>query len=664
MKFTATTTIRQILCVVWLVATACAASPPPNIVLITVDTTRADRMGFLGSRRGLTPNLDRLARESVVFTHAYSQVPLTTPSHATILTGTYPQFHQVEDFQIPLAEELPYAPAILKARGYQTAAFVGAMVLDPAIGLAAGFNRGFDTYDADFHQQAPGEDRYHSVERRGGTVVAHALAWLNRHPRGPFFLWVHLYDPHYPYNPPEPYKTKYKSAPYDGEIAYADSVVGKLLTQLRTRRLYQRSLIAMMADHGEALGDHGEEFHGFFLYDETIHVPLLFKLPAERFAGKRINHHVGLVDVLPTMLEIAQIPPPREEQGQSLLGMMRPASNPDGETAANPEAKVERPMYAETEYALRAYGWSSVRSWRTGKYLFIDVPRRELYEEEADPKSEHDLAGAHRAVADTLAAQLDTFRRKTSSTGDAPKSTTDPEVQEKLAALGYMASNVAGAAPKGAGADPKDKIEIGNMVAHANCLLEEWNLDDAISLLRELIAREPGMESLYLKLGTSQTMHGDFQDAVKTMRKAEELAPDSPVTHFNLAKTLMHAKDFEGAIPELNVVAAKLPDFWPAHLLLEIAYFRTDHWPEAIKECEKVLAVLPEQFGTNLLLGQSLSRSGDPEAALAKLKKAAALRPMAVEPHLYLAEAYAKMGLETDAARERAEAEHLSPQAQ
>src|SRR5450755_3026072 len=216
--------LRQWVCVVGLAASALAATvAPPNIILITVDTTRADRMGFLGSKLGLTPNLDTLARDAVVFTRAYSQAPLTAPSHATILTGTYPQFHQVGNFGVQLAKDLPYAPEILKAQGYRTAAFVGAMALDPEA-LAPGFDRGFDTYDAGFRHPAPGADRYHSFERRGGEVVAHALAWLKQdgrnqdglkqHPRGPFFMWVHLYDPHDPYEPPEPYKTKYAAAPY------------------------------------------------------------------------------------------------------------------------------------------------------------------------------------------------------------------------------------------------------------------------------------------------------------------------------------------------------------------------------------------------------------------------------------------------------------------
>src|SRR5579864_4926292 len=253
---------------------------PANVILITLDTTRADRMGFLGSSRGLTPNLDALARQSAVFLRAYCQVPLTTPSHAAILTGTYPQFNHVSDLGSPLAEDLPYLPDILHKHGYRTAAFVGSQVLDPKSATAPGFDRGFDTYDAPFHFRSEGEDRYDSVERRGMAVVDSASAWLDQHPQGPFFLWLHFYDPHDPYDPPPPFKAQYSASPYDGEIAYMDSAIGKLLTTLRSRGLYDQTVIVVVADHGEAFGEHGEWSHGLFLYDETIHVPLVIKLPA------------------------------------------------------------------------------------------------------------------------------------------------------------------------------------------------------------------------------------------------------------------------------------------------------------------------------------------------------------------------------------------------
>src|SRR5438067_1576832 len=224
---------------------ALAGATVPNVIIITLDTTRADRMGFLGSQHGLTPNLDALASESIIFTHAFSQVPLTTASHATILSGTYPQFHKVNDAGVPFPATMPYAPSIFRVHGYRTAAFVGSIILDPKAGTAPGFDRGFMVYDAGFRARKAGESRYSSLERRGDEVVARAIAWLHKRRYTPFFLWIHLYDPHAPYDPPEPFKTKYRSDPYAGEIAYTDSVMGDFLKELRTLHLYDGSTIAV-----------------------------------------------------------------------------------------------------------------------------------------------------------------------------------------------------------------------------------------------------------------------------------------------------------------------------------------------------------------------------------------------------------------------------------
>ena len=650
--------IRQLMCLA-LLAVGAQAAAPPNIVLITVDTTRADRMGFLGSTLELTPNLDKLAGESVVFTRAYAQAPLTAPSHATILTGTYPQFHQVNNFGVPLRKDLPFAPAILKAHGYHTAAFVGALALDPVAGAVPGFDRGFDTYNAGFHKSGR-EDRYHSVERRAGDVVARALAWLSQHPRGPFFLWVHLYDAHDPYDPPEPFKSKYASTPYDGEIAYADSVVGTFLTQLRARGLYNGAMIAVMADHGEGLGDHGEDTHGILLYDETIHVPLVIKLPGKTSTSKRVERRVGLVDVLPTVLDAVGVAVPREVQGESLLRMMKPAPQESEGTVATP-APPERPSYAESDYAHDAYGWSSLRALRTGKYLYIKAPRQELYDQSADPKAAHDLSSTATAVSSTLAGQLDAIRQKTISTQEAPKSVVDPEMREKLAALGYVAagSNDLKAGSTEQGADPKDKVEIGNMIHRANMLLEDSHCPEAIPILQQTIAKEPGMVLLYSKLSQCLLLMKDYPQALPVLRKIAELSPDSTDAHFQLGKTLLIVKDYAAAVPEFEKVVAKVPKGEQAHILLATAYVGMQNLPEAINECKKVLEVIPEDYEANLLLGRALLLSGDAATALPKLMKAAALQPKAPGPHLALSNAYVKLGRFDDAAREQFEAKEL-----
>ncbi|MGA7633992.1 MAG: sulfatase-like hydrolase/transferase [Terriglobales bacterium] len=662
--------LRRLACIVrlavWLVASAQAAplpAPPisshPNVILITLDTTRADRMGFLGSKLGLTPNLDALALDSAVFTHAYAQAPLTPTSHASILTGTYPQYHQVDDFQRPLAADLPYAPSILRSHGYHTAAFIGAIALNPDPTYAPGFDRGFETYDAGFHKEGPGEDRYHTLQRRGDEVVAHALAWLDKHPKGPFFIWIHLYDAHDPYDPPEPYKSRYASALYDGAIAYEDAAVGKLLRQLKLRGVYDGAVMAVTADHGESLGAHGEDTHGIFLYDETIQVPLLIKLPIKpeqaSAAGKQIENRVELVDILPTLLQEVRIEIPKEVQGESLLVLMKTESDPAVQTWR------DRAAYAQSDVPRIEFGWSAEQSLRTGKYLYIQAPRRELYDQVADPKADHDLASSSVAVADTLASQLETFRKKTASQREPPHAALDPTAQQKLGALGYMASggNVSLGSGADHAADPKDKIEIADLIHRAFLLVDDNRDQEAVPLLQQLIVKDPDAPFAYALLGQCFVSLKQYSQAVPVLRKAVQMRQDMTIAHFHLAGAFVETKDFDGAADELEIVAARMPDFEEAHQMLETAYAQAGRIPEAIEECKKVLESDPDDYGSNLLLGRLLLRSGDPASALPRLKKAASLQPAAPDPHLSLADAYAKLGRNDDAVRERVEAKRL-----
>ena len=628
-----------------------------NIILITLDTTRADRMGFLGSTRGLTPNLDALARQSAVFTCAYAQAPLTSVSHATILTGTYPQFHGVVDFPMVLAKDLPYAPDILRSYGYATAAFLGSLALDPK-GGAPGFERGFDTYDANFRpEDLRAKGRYQSIERRGDEVLAHALAWLDQHPKGPFFLWVHLYDAHDPYDPPEPYKTRYAAQPYDGGIAYEDAVLGKLIRQLKARGLYDGALLAVMADHGESLGAHGEDTHGVFIYDETIQVPLLIKLPQEKAAGERIDKRVELVDVLPTLLEATGIETPAGVQGKSLLGLMKAG------TAADNHAAEAWPdwAYAQADYAHLAYGWAALQSVRTGKFLYIQAPHRELYDQSRDPGAQHNLATASSALADTLAGKLEAFRQKTTSTRQAPKADIDPARIKELSALGYIvsASNAAKAGASEQGADPKDRIGTVNTIRKLNFTIEDGRYADAIPVLRKLAAEYPDMSMVRFKLGTCYMELHDYANAVPPLRKAAKLEPDFTMAQLDLGESLMHIQSFDEAAAAFENVTVRIPNLMDAQILLEIAYARANRWPEAIKQSQKILQILPEHFGSNMILGRSLAMSGDLDGAIPKLQKAATLRPASPEPHIALADVYDRMDRQADAASERAEAMRL-----
>jgi arylsulfatase A-like enzyme/Tfp pilus assembly protein PilF len=640
--------LRQLLCLTLLAGSAVAApSARPNVILITLDTTRADRMGFLGSQRGLTPNLDALARQSAVFSRAYAQVPITTPSHVTILTGTYPQFNHVNDFAVPLTKDIPYLPEILHEQGYKTAAFVGCAVLDPQSGGAPGFDRGFDTYDAGFSARRPGDDRYQTMERRGGDVVARALAWLNQNPSEPFFLWVHVYDPHIPYDPPEPFRSRYASEPYDGEIAYADSVVGKLLDDLRARKLYDGALIALMADHGEAFGEHGEHTHGIFLYDETIHVPLLFKLPGKGAAGKRVDARAGLVDVTPTILDIVGMPVPKAVQGESLVALMRDVGSPT-------KPVPDRPAYAETDYPQRAFGWSSLRGLRTGKYLFIEAPRKELYDQSTDSKAEHNLSSAANAVTETLSSRLDAFRRKTSSSEKAPEVEANLQREQQLAALGYVSSSNANHAKgSGQGADPKDKIEIANRLEEALLAQEDGHFEDAIQLFEQVLAKEPTIAVAHQSLGTAWMALKNYGKALPALRKAVELRPDAVSPHIGLGKALLDTGDLESAASEFKAAIALSPSAANLHFSLAGVYERMQRVADAKKELETTLQLKPDDFNANMMLGHFLTEEGKPADALPKLQKAVELQPDSPEAHAFLAQAYSELGQEADALRER-----------
>jgi choline-sulfatase len=633
-----------------LTAAAAPAAEPPNVVLVTLDTTRADRMGFLGSARGLTPELDALAREGTVFENAFAQAPITTVSHATILSGTYPQRHRVNDFGVPLPASVPWLPELLAARGYATAAFVGALILDPFGGLAPGFDRGFRTYDAGFRIKRGKEDRYATMERRGEQVMTRALEWLDRRPPGPFLLWIHLYDAHDPYEAPEPFRARFAKAPYDGEIAYLDAQVGRLMAALRARRLLDGTALAVFADHGESLGEHGESTHGVFLYDSTIRVPLLVKLPSGRAAGRRVDSRVSLVDLAPTMMELAGLSPPPEVQGQSLLPLL---------ASARP---ADRPSYAETDYPRRAFGWSPLASWRVDRFLYVKAPRPELYDLRSDPEEGHDLAAERAPVAQRVGEDLEAFRRRTTDAPDgqpAAAAAVDPEIREKLAALGYVSG---GAAPTaGSGIDPKDKVEVANALHAAILALESGDAARAEGLLERVVATDPQIPMAQLQLGIARARGRKFAAAIPALRQAITLQPDAVMAHYEMGVALFETGDLKTAAGHFEIVVAKMPKFADAHFSLASIYARIDRVGDGLRELREALALDPAHYRANLLLGRILFLQGSAAAGVPYLEKAAASPSASGEAHLFLAEAYAQLGRAEDAQRERAAAAAASP---
>jgi arylsulfatase A-like enzyme/Tfp pilus assembly protein PilF len=640
---------------VFVVALPCLGASEParhNIILITLDTTRADRMGFLGSARNLTPALDRFARESVVFTRAYSQVPLTTSSHATILTGTYPQYHNVNQPGSALAESLPYAPEILRGAGYRTAAFIGSLILQAKSGGAPGFDRAFGEYNANFHKRQPGDNRDSSIERRAEEVTGSALRWIRANSDAPFFLWIHIYDPHFPYDPPEPFASRFQANLYDGEIAYVDSVLGGFFAELKARQLFTGSLIAVMADHGEALGEHGERGHGLLLYDDTIHVPLLMKLPGQEASGKRVNARVELVDVLPTILDVIGILVPAAVQGRSLVPLIR---NP---SAGN---EKDRTAYAETDYPHDAFGWSPLRSLRSGKYLFVQAPRKELYDQSSDPDESHNLAPSAPAVTSTLAAQVSAFRERTRNSAAAAEVKLGKKEEEELRSLGYVPSSGTVTQEKVEGTDPKDKVELANEISEAGFQVEEGQNQKAIRTLQAVLAKDPKLLPAYEALTEAWSREGNPDEVIVTLRKGLGEFPRWSMGHLQLAMVLIEVRNLKAAEPELRTAADALPQMAQVRYELARLYFNTGRLADAEREALRARDVDPRHYEVNLMLGAIHLAQGDPALAVLYFQAASAIRPDAAKPHDYLARCYSKLGDETKAEQERGFAAKLTP---
>jgi arylsulfatase A-like enzyme len=543
---------------------AANSAAKPNIVLITLDSTRADRMGFLGAHKGLTPNLDSLAHQGIVFAQAYAQAPLTVASHATILTSTYPQIHRASEFGVPLGAAIPYLPALLHSSGYRTAAFVGSILLDPANGPFQSYDRGFDFYDAAFHEPQRGESRYQSVERPGDQVVAHAIKWLSVTKQRPFFLWLHLHDPN-----------ATSGVSYDRAISSADAAAGKLISFLRTQSLYNDAVIVVAASQGESLGGHGEDTHGIFLYDETVHVPLLLKLAKNQMAARQVKNRARLLDVAPTLLEAAGIPIPPQMQGQSLVRIAQSSS------------QAEQPAYARSELPLQGFQCSAIESWRAGKYLYIRAPKPELYDLSADPSASHNVAQSSKATLETIAAQLQAFDNRLSNESgkSATAGLTSSEMQ-KLASLGYvgMQKSGAGVSIASEGTDPKDIVATANKTLAALLDLDDGKPEKAVAVLRQVLAQQSNIYLAQFAMGTAMFQQRQYADAVPYLHKAIELQPDSAWAHHTIGLSLMKTGDFKTAAVHLEIASGRLPGNSPLHSALAEVYDRLGRTQEAARE--------------------------------------------------------------------------------
>jgi choline-sulfatase len=652
---------------------SCRQNKParPNILIITVDTLRADRVGCYGYAGGLTPNVDALAKDGVVFERGVAQVPLTWPSHAAIFTGTYPFHNGVQDFTgQPLSDRFRTLAESLKDHGYTTGAVVSSFVLDRSWGLA----RGFESYDDAFAGQEFLQKNLGLVERRAEDSVNHAIAWLEARPNQPFFLWLHLYDPHSPYNPPEPFRSQYAKQPYEGEIAYADSQLGRLFAWLKQapNSLYDNTLIVFLSDHGESLGEHGEREHGFFVYDSTVRVPVILKPPkSSGLAAQRVADTVETIQVGPTVLELAGLQDPIQKQFQAASLVPLVIGKPHGPV---------RPAYSETFYPANSFGWSPLRSVQTTRYHYIEAPKQELYDHQADPSENTNLVAKNANAATNLRAQLNqllsTYPPPARDSGaNASGANASPEVLEKLRSLGYVAYR-APAAPNAKLADPKDKLPVFQDVLRATDQVQTGNFAAARSLLSGVQRKEPRLYLIPFLLGEAASYDAQWKEAEKQFGRAAVLNPGFDQARMGLARALglqgktAQAREMIGTLlttnPQnfrawfllaqieskddprssrqaLDKVIAIQPNFAPAYRDRGLLSVREQTYVSGAEDLSRAVEMGLHDVLTYNSLGICYSRMNRLDDAVESYRRAIAVDPSYAQAHLNLGFVYERM---------------------
>jgi choline-sulfatase len=639
----------------------------PNVILITVDTLRADHLSAYGAQQVQTPAMDGVAADGILFENAIAQVPLTLASHASILTGTYPFHNGVQDFTgEPLAERFQTVAQAFQRNGYATGAVVSAFVLDRSWGLDRGFGTYYDQFaPASFLQGSLG-----LVDRRAEASVDQALAWLRGRPAGrPFFLWLHLYDPHSPYDPPEPYRTQYKADPYSGEVAYADAQLGRLFTYLRQRALYDRTAIVLLSDHGESLGEHGEREHGFFVYRSTTHVPLLVKPAGKKAGGRRVRAAVEAVAVAPTLLELAGVKDRIQQQFQT-ASLLDRVKQEDGESTA----------YAETYYPFSSFGWSPLRSVQTERYQFIEAPRPELYQLKDDPRQTANVIGTQGGVAAVLKQRLgDLTAAFPPPERDHASSGLSAEAVEKLRSLGYVAykSPVTPEAIARGLPDPKDRIEEFNAIMEAADAFQAGDQLRGRRLLEGVRAKDPEMYLVPFLLGESALRQKDWHtaavefeqclklnarfdqaltgvaqaylqlnrsaDARRSLQTALQINPRNFKAWYQLGYVEWRERPADAAEAFREALSIQ-PGFALAHRDLGLLLFGQREYAQALKPLEQAIALGITDKQILNAAGIAATQSRQYAAAIRHLKAAVAADPAYGEAFLNLGLAYQRAG--------------------
>ena len=644
-----------------------------NVIVITLDTTRADRIGVYGCNRIKTPVLDGFAAQGLRFERGISQTPLTLPSHTTIMTGTFPPFHGVRDnggFIVPAALET--MAEIFKKNGYQTAAFVAAYVLDSRWGL----NQGFDLYYDRFDTRKLEGIAVDEIQRPANEVLDQALPWLGQKKSEKFFAWIHLYDPHAPYEPPSPYNVEYAEDPYLGEIAFVDSQLGRLRDFLETNKLAERTFIIIAGDHGEALGQHKEDTHGFFVYQEVLQVPLIFVVPFPRIQGRVSPRLASLADVMPSVLDMCGLPAPAEVQGRSLVEEFFKAS-------PGPAS----PVYAENYYPRFHFGWSELRSVQNERYQLIVAPALELYDLKEDPQELVSIISSKPDVARSL---LEEEARLEGEYGrnapPAARGNLDEETHEKLAALGYIGAFASASTGPGQKlANPKDKIDVFNELSHAQELLQDGRGDEAIPIVTRIISQDPEVVTAYFILGNIYHGQGRYAEAIAQLKIALAKKPDDVDSiiniaqcytmmnqpgqaesfildqvrrgiedsslYFNLGKLYVREGKPDQAIPAFKKCLALNPQSASANSALARVYFMKDDLAQTESYAREAIRLDPKLIGAHFALAQVLHKSGRLDEAEEEYKREIEVSPTIFKAYLNLAMIYKSQG-KTDLASE------------
>ncbi len=674
-----------------------------NVILITIDTLRADHLGCYGYKKVETPNLDNLCNTGIKFEDCVSQVPLTLPSHTTILSGTYPFYHGVRDnggFVVP--EEVDTIAEILKRHGFSTGAVVGAYVLDGKWGLNQGFDFYYDNFDLSKYKRIS----LSFVERRAGEVIKHAMDWLKKNKNKRFFLWVHVYDPHSPYRPPSPFDIRYADHPYDGEIAYTDSQLGKFFGFLKKSGLSRKTLLVVTADHGESLGEHGEQTHGFFVYEATVRVPLIIKAPIKGLSGKVSHSRVGLVDIAPTILDFLGYPLPPQMQGKSLKKLL-----------FNPDKKFRQILYTESFYPKLHFGWHDLKAIYWKNYKYIQTRKPELYDLNNDPNEKDNLYFKKNQIAKRLMRMLRDFEHRwKNETLKARFKVMDAETKSKLATLGYISTFVSSGKGKNP-PDPKEEIGIFNEIIEARRLTKQGKFEEAIMILHSILNRQPDIVDAIFTLGNLYYRKKDYKASLNYFLKVLKLKPDYNFAMLNILncyrflgkidKGIAEAKKFIKLFPKQSEFYIILANFyidkgkleeakknlgkaWEvgknpvakrdlgiiylmenklakarqmlqesvrlnsslrlAHYNLALLEEKQGNIPLAISEYEKELKINPENVRAHFNIARLYRESGEKELEISHLEKAVEIAPDFQIGLLYLAKAYLDEGKYLDKA--------------